>query len=152
MADRFDKAGDANASVTDRVVLVVEDEVLLRRTTAEFLRFFGYTVIETPTAAEAMVELESGKAIDIVFSDVGLPGAVDGLALARWLRQRYGNVSVMLTSGYGGAVRQAALDLVGDELFLSKPYRQEALADRIRCLLGVSSEVDYLAVCGSRRR
>lgn len=154
MVDRFDKAGDAddNALVSGRVVLIVEDEALLRSTTAEFLRLLGYTVIETSSAAEAIAEVNSRKSIDMVLSDVGLTGAMDGLALARWLHHRYGNVPVMLTSGYGGAVRQAAVDLVGDELFLSKPYRQEALGDRIRCLLKVSSEVDYVAVSGSRRR
>jgi DNA-binding response OmpR family regulator len=77
---------------------------------------------------------------------------MDGLALACWLRQRYVDVPVMLTSGYGGAARTAALDLVGEELFLAKPYRQEVLADRIRCVLEVSSEVDYLASSTSSKR
>jgi CheY-like chemotaxis protein len=143
---------DATAEDNARVVLLVEDEALLRGTTAEFLRLSGYTVIETASAAEAIAELESGKSIDIVLSDVGLSGPMDSLALACWLRQRYIDVPVMLTSGYGGATRKAALDLVGEELFLAKPCRQEALADRIRCVLEVSSEVDYLAASTPSKR
>jgi CheY-like chemotaxis protein len=142
----------AKTSVVDHVILVVEDDALLRSTAAEFLRLSGFTVIEVPTAVEAIAELESGKSIDIVFSDVGRFGPMGGLGLAQWLHQRYPYVPIMLTSGYGGPVRQAALDLVGDEFFLSKPYRQERLADRIRRLLEASSEVVQVAASGSSKR
>jgi CheY-like chemotaxis protein len=154
MVDHSDETSGADAGdlVANRVVVIVEDEMLLRGTTAEFLRLLGYTVIETSTAAEAVAELESGSSIDLVFSDIGLSGPMDGLALARWVRQRYADVPVMLTSGYGDATRQAATDLVGDALFLSKPYRQEVLADRIHCVLEASLEVRYWATSGSSKR
>jgi CheY-like chemotaxis protein len=142
----------AKASGADHVVLVVEEEALLRNTTAEFLRLSGFTVIEVQTAAEAIAELKSGASIDVVLSDVRLSGPIDGLELAQWLRQQYADVPILLTSGYGGLLRQAALDLVGDEFFLSKPYRQECLADRIRRLLEASSEVVQMAASASSKR
>ena len=72
----------------------------------------------------------------MVFSDVSLPGAVDGLSLARWLRDWRPRTHVMLTSGHGEAVRRAAIELVGSDCFVAKPYRQEELAHRIDALLG----------------
>ena len=131
------EAGATGIGAPDRqpVVLLVEDEALLRGTTAEFLRMSGYMVIEAPTTAEAVAQLTSGQTIDVVFSDVCLSSHLDGLALARWLHERRTEVPVLLTSGYGDPVRKAAVDLVGNEHFLSKPYRQEELSGRLRSLV-----------------
>ena len=131
----------ARARARRPVVLLVEDELLLRGVTAEYLRLSGYAVIEASTAVEAMSELRSGKPIGLVFSDVCLSGPEDGLALARWLRQRTPDIPVMLTSGYGDPVRRVAIELVGDQRFLSKPYRQHDLTGRIRRLIDRSSGV-----------
>jgi CheY-like chemotaxis protein len=117
------------------VILVVEDEALLRSITGEYLRLSGYVVIEATDAAEAMARIGRGERPDVVFSDVSLPGTVDGLSLARWLRHRRLGLRVMLTSGYGEAVRRAAIELVGRECFVPKPYHQEELAHRIDALL-----------------
>ena len=126
---------DATAGARHPIVLIVEDEPLLRCTTAEFLCLSGYTVLETPSAAEAVTLFDSGKSVDVVFCDVCVSGPTDGLMLARWLEQRHPHVPVMLTSGYGGAVREAALEIVGSEGFLSKPYHQDELVRRIRSLI-----------------
>jgi DNA-binding response OmpR family regulator len=116
--------------------LLVEDEPLLRSTTGEYLRLSGYVVVEAADAAEAIAVIDRGEGPDVVFSDVSLPGAVDGLSLARWLRDRRPGLRVMLTSGHGEAVRRAAVELVGGDCFVAKPYHQEALAHRIDALLG----------------
>ena len=127
--------GRAWEAVGSPVVLVVEGEALLRSITGEYLRLSGYVVIEATDAAEAIAVIGRGERPDIVFSDVSLPGTVDGLRLARWLRDRQPHLRVMLTSGYGEAVRRAAVELVGGDCFVSKPYRQEELAHRIDALL-----------------
>ena len=91
------------------VVLLVEDETLLRDTTAEYLRLAGYTVIETADAAEALAAFAAEEPVDVVFSDVHLPGGnMDGWRLALWVRRHRG-VPVLLTSGHSDAIRVAAL-------------------------------------------
>jgi CheY-like chemotaxis protein len=126
---------EAKKAPQQPVVLVVEDDVLLRRTTGEYLRLSGFRVIEAANAIEAVSVFASRKPVDVVFSDVSLSAAMDGLMLARWLHQHHPDIPVMLTSGYGGSARQAATDLVGNTSFLSKPYRQAAAVSHIRALL-----------------
>ncbi|MBV8122226.1 MAG: response regulator [Alphaproteobacteria bacterium] len=144
--------GAARAGARRPVILLVEDESLLRHTTAGYLNLSGYTVIEASTAVEAISELSSGKPIGLVFSDVCLSGPADGLALARWLRQRSPDIPVMLTSGYGDLVQRAAVQLVGDERFLPKPYRQYDLAGRISRLIEPSADMGQLPTSGASKR
>jgi two-component system, response regulator PdtaR len=67
--------------------------------------------------------------VDVVFTDVQMPGAMDGLMLARWVQEHYPGTPVLITSGKGGAA------ISSDGAFFSKPYRLEAVANRIRSLL-----------------
>ncbi len=69
------------------VVLVVENDVLLRLVTAGSLREAGFEVLEAANSAEAMLVLAS-MPVDALFSDIDMPGKMDGLALAQWMRQR----------------------------------------------------------------
>ncbi len=94
-------------------VLVVEDEIFVREPIAEYLRECGYQVLEAADAREAILLIDSVGSVDVVFSDVRMPGDMDGIALAQWLRTHHPEVSVLLTSGYfaarngaGGAQRQ----------------------------------------------
>jgi two-component system, response regulator PdtaR len=116
-------------------VMVIEDEVLLLRITSEFLKEDGFEVIETCTFTEAIAELDSGRCVNAILSDVSLPGPMDGLAFVSWAHQHYPGVPIFLTSGNGDLVRKSAVDLVGDARFLPKPYHQEELARRLRSLL-----------------
>jgi CheY-like chemotaxis protein len=113
-------------------VLVVEDEILVRSLVAEFLRQAGYTVIEASNAAEAVAIFGTGRTIDLVFSDVEMPGPnpMDGVGLALWISQHLPGVDVILTSGY----RHDA-QAVGAKVFLPKPYRLADVGLRIRALL-----------------
>jgi CheY-like chemotaxis protein len=126
---------EANRAARQPVVLIVEDDVLLRRTTGEYLRLSGFRVIESANPVEAVAAFASGKTVDLVFSDVSLAAAMDGVILARWLRRHHPDIPVVLTSGSGGSARQAATELVGNESFLSKPYRQAVVVNRIRAFL-----------------
>jgi CheY-like chemotaxis protein len=80
-------------------ILVVEDEVLIRAFIAEELRLAGFSVIEASRADEALTYLKAGEQVDLVFSDIRMPGSLDGLQLAEILRDKYPDIPVILTSG-----------------------------------------------------
>lgn len=102
---------------SSRRILVVEDQVLVRLPIADALREAGLTVIEAGSADEALAYLDAGGMIDAVFSDIQMPGQVDGLQLARHLRQAMPTIPVVLTSG-----RFEATDVHDIARFIQKPY------------------------------
>lgn len=116
------------------VILVAEDEILIRMTIAEYLRDCGYHVIEAGNGREAIALFEADLEIDVVFSDVQMPGAVDGFALAQWIRANRPGVNVILTSGVVKA-SAVAVDLCRDGPMMQKPYEPEAVGRRIGQLL-----------------
>lgn len=115
-------------------LLLVEDEVLIRLTVADYLRDCGYHVIEASNAQEALSVLTSDIDIDIVFSDVQMPGTIDGFGLARWVRDHRPGVRVLLTSGLA-RTSSAARDLCEHGNVLPKPYDHDSLLARLRGLL-----------------
>jgi CheY-like chemotaxis protein len=119
-------------------ILVVEDEILVRLVIADYLRGCGYRVYEAASADEALVLLQrSDIAVDIVFSDVEMPGRMDGFGLARWLRQHRPETEVVLAGS-----PQKAADAAGglcEDGPLPKPYHPQAVLDRIRRLLASRS-------------
>jgi two-component system, response regulator PdtaR len=115
-----------------RAVLVVEDEILIRSAAAEFLRGAGYKVIEAATAVEAVAVFASRVQIDLVFSDINMPGSTDGVGLARWVTDHHPGVHVILTSAISHARRAGEVRAAG---FLPKPYRLAEVARRIGSLL-----------------
>ncbi len=120
-------------------VLVVEDEVLIRLVIADYLRECGYRVHEAANAAEAVVVLESPTVtIDIVFSDVRMPGEMDGFGLARWVRVHQPDVRVILTSSVERSADIAATLCEAGPL-LEKPYEPTGVVERIRQLIAKSN-------------
>jgi DNA-binding NtrC family response regulator len=115
------------------VVLVVEDDVLVRLTIADYLRDAHYAVIEAANAAEALEVFASGEPVDFVFTDVQMPGAMDGLMLVSWVHERHPDIQVLVASGKGDAA--VSSELIANGAFFSKPYRLEAVAARIRSLV-----------------
>jgi DNA-binding NtrC family response regulator len=113
-------------------VLIVEDEVLLRFLTAEALQDSGLEVQEAGSAAEAIEILEADPgAIDLVFSDVRMPGSINGIGLLRWARTNRPALPVILTSAYHSG-EEAVRQLGGDEPFIPKPYDPFQVASQIR--------------------
>lgn len=108
------------------VVLVVEDEVVLRMAVCAHLREAGFVVVEAVDAEEAVELLAGNKSIALVFSDINLPGPIDGDALVAWIASRYPDIKVLLTSG---VARQ------GGPPFIAKPYSFTELQRRIEALL-----------------
>lgn len=111
-------------------ILVVEDEVLVRLMIARHLRERGFRVVEASHAGEALDALEADENIDVLFTDVLMPGVMNGVMLARWVRQNRPAIGVVLTS----ARSDFALDLPDERLFL-KPYSPEEVEDYIRTQL-----------------
>lgn len=117
-------------------ILVVEDEVLIRMVISEYLRECGFKVIEAANADEAIIILEQANLkIDIVFSDIEMPGSMDGFGLSRWLRHNKPELKVIL-AGTVTRAANAAADLCDEGPTLAKPYEPRAVVDRIRRLLG----------------
>jgi CheY-like chemotaxis protein len=119
---------------TRETIVVVEDEVLVRMVIAQYLRDCGYRVFEAVNADEAVAILEDGNIdIDVVFSDVAMPGRRDGFALATWVRRHRPAVDVILT-GTATRVVTAAAELC-EEGPLSKPYHPHHVLERIKRLV-----------------
>jgi two-component system, response regulator PdtaR len=105
-------------------VLVVEDEGLVRDASVQQLTDAGYRVLEAESAEQAISILEAGAAVAVLFTDVNMPGELDGLDLARVVHQRWPAVRLIVTSGGG---RVAPKDVPTDGRFLAKPYRLSQL-------------------------
>jgi CheY-like chemotaxis protein len=116
-------------------VLVVEDDDDVRGTVVELLSDLGYRVLRARDAQSALVIVESGVAVDLLFTDVVMPGPLRSPELARKARERLPDIAVLFTSGYtdNAIVHGGRLD-EGIEL-LSKPYTREALARKLRHVL-----------------
>lgn len=110
-------------------ILVVEDEALIRMVIADQLRDSGYDVVETRSADEAVALMEKGLHVDAVFSDVNLPGTLNGIGLVRWMRSQRPQIPVLLTSG-AISVQDMPADLHDIEL-LHKPYDVDEVVRRI---------------------
>ena len=120
------------------VVLVVEDEILIRMVIADYLRSCGYRVIEAASADEAIVILQHTELeVDVVFSDIEMPGSMDGFELSKWLRANRPGVDVILAGSVARAV-DAAAELC-DSGPVPKPYEPQMAADRIRQLMALRS-------------
>lgn len=120
--------------VAPQAILVVEDDILIRLATADYLRECGYTVYEAGNVSEAQAIFGAALQVDVVFSDVQMPGGLNGFGLARWVRANHPGVPVILTSGVARLATDAA-DLCEQAPFVEKPYDHGAIAQRIRALL-----------------
>ncbi|MBB4153847.1 PAS domain S-box-containing protein [Sphingomonas jinjuensis] len=130
-------------------VLVVEDDDEVRATVVEMLTDLGYRVLKAVDASSALAVVESGVPIDMLFTDVVMPGELKSPELARRTRQRLPGCAVLFTSGYteNSIVHGGKLD-AGVEL-LSKPYTREALARKFRQVLRRQKEVEGGGVLSS---
>ena len=114
-------------------IIVIADEVLVRVVIVDYLRECGYRVLEAGTPQDAVTILNSQLKVDIVFTDLELPGHSSGLELARWVRKRHPDMRVILTSGlYSSAELAGELCEAGPPIV--KPYESDAVVQRIRGL------------------
>jgi PAS domain S-box-containing protein len=121
------------------MILVVEDDDDVRASTTEMLRDLGYTILEASNAQRGLQLLDSHQEIHLLFTDVGLPGGLNGRQLAEIARARRSNLKVLFTSGYArnAIVHDGRLD-PGVEL-ITKPFTRDVLAARVRDILDAGS-------------
>lgn len=124
----------ATGSAASPIVLVVEDEVILRIAIAEHLRECGFKVVEAGDGGEAQTLILAGLQPDLVFSDVSMPG-IDGLALANWLADNGVDAPIVMTSGVHSSLDAAKAACANVSLFVSKPYEHDRLVNHFRVLL-----------------
>jgi len=110
-------------------ILLVEDDDEVAALVSEMLRQLGYEVTRASSAAAALGALADGRSVDLVFSDIMMPGGMNGVELAREIQKRRSDMPILLTSGYSGASVHAAKE--AGVRILSKPYRIDELAAAI---------------------
>lgn len=107
------------------VVLIVDDEPLIRMDLADMVRDAGYAALEAADADEAIKLLETHPAIRILVTDIEMPGSMDGLKLAAAVRERWPPVAIIVTSG---RILPATAELPTATAFLGKPYNSASMA------------------------
>ena len=129
MAPSSDTPLEAPFGTGRKCVLVVEDELLIRLILSDELRDAGYDVIEAFNADEALTVLRSLVRVDLIISDVRMPGTVDGLGLLAEVRAAFPKLPVIMTSGH----LEPRLALTnGATAFLTKPYGLEAMVSVVQ--------------------
>jgi CheY-like chemotaxis protein len=114
-------------------VLIVEDEPVIRLALQESLEDNGFQTLEAANAREALDAIgKLGRAIDLVFTDIRMPGEMDGIKLAQWVRQQMPHIPVIVASGYRSNAREA---MEAGEDVCEKPYRLEDVVARIRATI-----------------
>ncbi|WP_283193694.1 response regulator [Rhizobium sp. AN80A] len=114
------------------IVLVVEDEPLLRLAGIDLIEAAGYEAVAASDATEAIAILESRDDIRVVFTDVDMPRGVDGMRLAAIIRDRWPPIKVIVVSGH---IEDPGDMIPAETVFFSKPYREEQIVATIRQML-----------------
>ena len=113
-------------------VLIVEDELLIRMDAIDAIEAAGYDVVEAANADEAIAILEERDDIRVIFTDIDMPGSMDGLKLSHFVRDRWPPVKIIATSGHA---RISETDLPKGGRFLQKPYTPKQILGTIEQLI-----------------
>lgn len=114
------------------IILVVEDEPLLRLAAIDLIEASGYEAVAAADATEAVAILEARNDIRVVFTDVDMPRGVDGMRLAAIIRDRWPPIKVIVVSGY---LEDPGDQIPGETVFFAKPYREEQIVETIKQML-----------------
>jgi CheY-like chemotaxis protein len=120
-------------SVVPAVILVVEDEMLLRMRAIDMVEDAGFTSIEAMDADEAVAILESRSDVALIMTDIQMPGSMDGLKLAHTVRQRWPPIKIILVSGQ---LKLADIDIPTDSRFFGKPLEAQEVIAELRNMIG----------------
>lgn len=115
------------------VVLVVEDEMLLRMRAVDMVEDAGYTPLEAVDADEAVKILESRSDIALMFTDIQMPGSMDGLGLARAVHERWPPIKIIVVSG---ALKLPDIELPADSRFFGKPLEAKEMIAEMQNMIG----------------
>jgi PAS domain S-box-containing protein len=130
---------DSPTDASGEAILVVEDDTMVRDYVTAQLKSLGYHTISAENAAEALSFVERGLTFDLLFTDIVMPGSMDGSELARAVRGLRPSVKVLFTSGYTDKAIVGEGGLQPGVLLLQKPYRRGELARMIRAALRTDS-------------
>jgi CheY-like chemotaxis protein len=122
-----------NQLTVPAVVLVVEDEMLLRMRAVDMVEDAGFTSVEAVDADQAIAILESRSDIALLFTDIQMPGRMDGLALAHVVHERWPPIKIILVSGQ---LKLANIDIPADSQFFGKPLAAAEMIAEMRNLIG----------------
>ena len=125
---------DEASNTPPAVVLVVEDDPLLRELAVETVEDGGFVALGAGDADEAIALLRARPDIAVMFTDINMPGSMDGLELAHMVWDRWPPIKILVASGQ---IRLRQSDLPSNSAFLEKPYRGEAMIARLRSLVGL---------------
>lgn len=117
---------------TQHTILIVEDEILIRMSSAAMLEDAGYRILEAGSGAEAIEVLLANKDIDVLMTDVSMPGDVDGLDLVALVHRAHPGIRAIVVSGNTSAEDAANAGAIG---FLPKPYMAHSLVNSVRNLI-----------------
>ena len=123
---------DRDAVNSNPAILVVKDETLIRLWAAGLLEENGFSVLEAENAEAALKVLESRPDVELLFTDVQMPGSLNGMELAREVHARWPHVLLVITSG---RERPTRAEIPDDGRFLAKPYNAEELLGQVKDLL-----------------
>ena len=130
--DRATATKTAPAPAGDsETILIVEDNAEVREVVLKRLDLLGYTTLVAESAPEAVAILQRGERIDLLFSDVVMPGGMSGFDLAKWVRTHRSEVAILLTSGFTGDAAKSGEDDINVRV-LAKPYALAGLAQAVR--------------------
>jgi CheY-like chemotaxis protein len=121
-------------------VLIVEDDALVRTALAETLRDLRYQIMEAADADTALTMLEGGAAADLIFTDLSMPGSMDGLEFAAAIRMQFPHLPVILTTGHVGVL--SGRTLPDGVSFVRKPHSRTGIAAAVRQALAGNQAVD----------
>jgi PAS domain S-box-containing protein len=116
-------------------VLVVDDDEKVRRVATEALGSAGFKIVEAADATEAMAVLKQGRLIDLVVSDVAMPGAANGYDLAAQVIGQFPATRILLTTGFAESAARERARLGAKAVIITKPYRRQELVDRVHRIL-----------------
>src|SRR6266446_379746 len=124
------------------VVLVVEDEMLLRMRAVDMVEDAGYTSVEAVDADQAVAILESRSDIALLFTDIQMPGSMDGLGLAHSVHDRWPPIKIILVSGQ---LKLANIDIPVGSRFFGKPLEAKVMIAQMQSMIGHACRPRYQA-------
>jgi CheY-like chemotaxis protein len=124
----MENRGGSEFGAVPQIILIVEDEALVRMDAAEYLRDGGFCVHEATTASEAMDALQSEFTVDLLFTDINLGRGMNGIELALWALTNLPRLKILVTTG--GTLKSVLPEVLGK--ILSKPYATSDLLERVQ--------------------